>query len=167
MDGDYAPPLVAPKSGLPLIRGTPNLGYQAVRIKGTIDVETWLKPATKKKKLYWAFERFVQWMEKEGHHYKGDLKIHGPFPHAEFKPPDTQMGDRGGRRQVARNLKDDVGQDDREDYVIEAVFITKERVQLVDKDVALALEGQRGIRLARPSDLEGIKSGRDHFVKEK
>lgn len=161
--GSYAPRLLVPKPGLPLIRSTPNLGYQAVRIRGRIDVEVWLKPETKKKKLYWAFNRFVTWMEREGNHYKGGLSITGPYPHAELKEPDTQIGDRGDTRRVARNLKDDVGQDDREDYVIEATFVRREEVQLVDKDVALAVEGKRGIRLAQPSDLEGIKSGRDYF----
>ncbi len=160
---DYAPTLLVPKPGLPLIRSTPDLGYQAVRIRGRIDVEAGLRSAMKKKKLYWAFNRFVNWMEKEGNRYKGDLSITGPYPHAELKEPDIQTGDRGGQRRVARNLEDDVGQDDREDYVIEATFIRREEVQLVDKDVALAVEGKRGIRLAQPRDLEGIKSGRDYF----
>ena len=160
---EYATPLLPVKSGFPLIRSTPNLGWQAVRIRGRIDVEKSLKPETKKKRLYWGFQRFVTWMESEGHKYKGGLSITGPYPHADLKEPDTQVGDRGGRRSVARNLKEDVGQDDLEDYVIEATFLAKERVQLVDMDVALQVEGKRGIRLARPTDLEGIKRGTDHF----
>lgn len=163
MGDGYEPLLVPPRAGLPLIRSAPDLGYQAVRIRGTIDVETWLKPATKKKKVYWAFQRFVDWMAKEGNEYKGNLIIRGPYPHMEFRESAIQTGDRGGQRQVARKLKDDLGADDREDYVIEATFVRKEEVQLVDKDVALAVEGKRGIRLARPEDLEGIKSGRDYF----
>ncbi len=159
MEGDYAPPLVAPKSGLPLIKSTPDLGYQAVRIRGTIDVEAWLKPETKKKKIRWAFQRFVSWMMKEGNVYKGDLVIHGPFPHMEFKEPGMQTGDRGGRRQVAQGLKDSLGADDREDYVIEATFVRREEVQMVDKDVAFAIAGTRGIRLARPDDVERHKKG--------
>ncbi|KKL73191.1 hypothetical protein LCGC14_2077380 [marine sediment metagenome] len=161
---DYAPPLLPVKSGVPLIRSTPNLGWQAVRIRGRIDVERSLRPETRKKKLYWAFQRFVQWMEDEGHIYKGDLSITGPYPHAELKEPDLQTGDRGEQRRVARNLKDDVGQGDVDDYVIEATFWARERVQLVDKDVAIKVEGKKGIRLARPGDLEGIKKGTDYFV---
>ena len=160
---DYALPLLPVKSGVPLIRSVPNLGWQAVRIRGRIDAEKSLKPETKKKKLYWGFQRFVKWMESEGHKYQGSLSITGPYPHADLKPPDTQVGDRGGQRSVARNLEQDVGHSDLEDYVFEATFITRERVQLVDKDVALQVEGKRGIRLARPSDLTGIKNGTDYF----
>ena len=103
-------------------------------------------------------------MESEGHKYQGRLSITGPYPHADLKPPDTQTGDRGGQRSVARNLEADVGHSDLEDYVIEATFLARERVQLVDMDVALKIEGNRGIRLARPGDLEGIKKGTDHFI---
>ncbi len=163
---DYATPLLPVKSGLPLIRSTPNLGWQAVRIRGRIDVEKTLQPETKKKRLYWGFQRFVQWMEKEGHRYRGSLSITGPYPHADLKQPDTQVGDRGGRRSVARNLKEDVGHPSLEDYVIEATFLARERVQLVDMDIAQEVEGKRGIRLARPGDLEGIKKGTDHFIEE-
>jgi hypothetical protein len=60
---------------------------------------------------------------------------------------------------VAQNLKDGLGADDREDYVIEATFVRKEEVQLVDRDVAFAVAGKRGIRLARPDDVERHKKG--------
>ena len=92
----YATPLLPVKSGLPLIRSTPNLGWQAVRIRGRVDVGKSLKMEAKKKRIYWGFKRFVEWMEKEGHRYRGKLRITGPFPHADLKEPNTQVGDRGG-----------------------------------------------------------------------
>ena len=157
---DLAPTLVEPKSGLPLIRSVPDLGWQPVRIKGRIDVESSLKPETKRKRIYWAWKRFVQWLEKEGAIYKGNLVIKGPFPHAELKEPTWQYGSDGGKRLVARSLTDAIGQDSREDYVMEATFIRKEWVQGIDVDIAAQVVGKRGIRLARPQDLALLRKDR-------
>ena len=145
----YAPPLVVPKPGLPLIKSTPDLGWQLVRVKGRIDVDASLKPGTKKKKVYWAWKRFVKWQESEGLRYVGGLEIQGPFPHANLKPSDTQTGDRGATRPVARSVEDDL-EPDVEDYVILANFWKRESVVMLDTDIARDLMGTRGLRPAAP-----------------
>ncbi len=145
----HAPPLVPAKAGFPLIRSVPSLGWQPVRIKATIDVEADLEGKTKMKKVYWAAKRFVEWMEKEGHKYQGGMTLHGPFPHMDFKQPDIQVGDRGATRKVARSIEEDLSNNGKEDYVWEAVFLTRERIQEIPADVAMEVNGKRGIRLMR------------------
>ena len=51
----HAQSIVPATPGVPLIRSTPNLDWQLVRLKGTIDVEEGLTPETVKKKVYWGF----------------------------------------------------------------------------------------------------------------
>lgn len=151
----YAPSIGKQAVGTPLVRSTSNLGWQLVRIKGTVDVESDLKPETKKKRVYWGFKRFKEWMEKEGHQYKGNLVIHGPFPHMDFKEPSIQRGDRGGERMIARSIADDLHNNGKEDYVLEAHFLVREYVQEVPSDVALNVIGQRGIRAADERTQQG------------
>jgi hypothetical protein len=146
--------LVAPAAGLPLIRSTPNLGRQLVRIKGTVDVDASLTPETKKKRVYWGFKRFVEWMEKEGHEYRGNLVIHGPFPHMNWQQPSIQHGERGAQRKVARPVQGDV-EYDKEDYVLEAHFLTREKIQEIPADVGLDVIGKRGVRAVREGTQQG------------
>ena len=150
----HAPTLVPAMPGVPLIRSTPNLGRQLVRIKGTIDVDASLSPEAKKKKVKWAFDRFVQWMEKEGHEYRGHLQIHGPYPHMAWKQPSVQTGERGAQRKVARPVGGDI-EPDVWDYVLEARFLVKERIQELPSDVGLEVIGQRGIKAVRKDTQQG------------
>ena len=141
----HAQAIVPASPGLPLIRSTPNLDWQLVRLKATIDVEEGLAPETVKKKVYWGFQRFVEWMRKEGHEYKGGLKISGPFPHMDYQPDDIQTGDRGGTRPVARSVEQDLGKG-KLDYVIEGNFLVRETIRELPSDVAEDVIGKRGIR---------------------
>lgn len=125
--------------------------WQQVMIKGTIDVESSLSDASKKKRVYWGVQRFIEWMRKEGHKFQGGITLHGPFPHMDFKPPDTQTGDRGATRKVARSIEEDMKDNGKEDYVVEAVFLTRETIRELPTDVALEVVGKRGVRAMRPS----------------
>jgi len=154
----HAASIVPATPGLPLIRSTPNLDYQLVRLKGTIDVEEGLAPETAKKRVYWGFKRFVEWMRKEGHQYRGGLQITGPFPHMEYQTEDTtQTGEQGTERPVARSVEDDLGGNGKQDYVIEGNFLVRETIQEVPTSIAEDVLGKRGIRAMR--DIQrGAKS---------
>ncbi len=145
----HAAPIVPASPGLPLIRSTPNLGWQLVRLKGTIDVEEGLAPETKKKAVYAGFKKFVEWMRKEGHQYRGGLQISGPFPHMNYQPSTIQTGDKGEERPVARSIKDDLGNNGKLDYVIEGSFLVRETIQEISTSVARDVIGTRGIRAVR------------------
>lgn len=134
------------------------MGWQRVLIKATIDVESSLKDATKKKRVYWAAKRFIEWMRKEGHQFQGKMLLHGPFPHMEFKQPDIQVGDLGDTRPRARSIKEDLSDNGKEDYVWEGVFLTREKIQELPTDIAIDVDGKRGIRTVRP--LEGAVNAR-------
>ena len=149
------PRLLPPVPGSPLIRSKPDLGWQMVRIKGTIDVESDLQPDTKKKRIYWAWKRFVEWQEKEDKKYMGGLVIHGPFPHVNLQEPKIQYGENGAKRPVARSVYDDI-EPGKEDYVIEAHFLVREKIVSVPIDMAAEVAGKNGVRLARPYDLKGV-----------
>lgn len=141
-----APAIVPASPGLPLIRSTSNLDWQLVRLKGTIDVEEGLKPETARKRVYWGWQRFVTWMEKEGHQYKGGLTITGPFPHMDYHQPDTQVGDRGDKRPVAREISRDLGNNGKLDYTIEANFLVKETLREIPTSIAKDVIGKHGIK---------------------
>jgi len=145
----HATPIVPASPGLPLIRSTPNLELKLVRLKGTIDVEEGLTPETTKKKVYWGFQRFVEWMRKEGHQYRGGVQISGPFPHMDYQADDTQKGSGGAERPVGRSVEQDLGNNGKNDYVIEANFLVREKVQEVPTSIAEGVLGKQGVRAMR------------------
>lgn len=155
----HAQSIVPAAPGLPLIRSTPNLELRLVRLKGTIDVEEGLASETTKKAVYHGFKRFVEWMGKEGHEYKGGLEITGPFPHMDYKGPDTQVGDRGATRPVARQVEQDLGNNGKLDYVIEGNFLVRETIQEVPTSVARDVIGKRGIRAMRDIQEGATRDG--------
>jgi len=104
----------------------------------------------RKRHVKQAFEKFVQWMNKEdGAIWDGQWpEIQGPQPHFEIREPDVQYGDNGGSRTVARNLQEDLTGNGKEDYIIIASFWAREQITEVRTDVAQELfaTGKAGVR---------------------
>ena len=67
--------------------------------------------------------------------------------------------DRGGKRLVGRSIETDLGNNGKEDYVLEAHFLARERVTELPLDVAIGVIGRNGIRAMRPQDLKGAQQG--------
>lgn len=147
-----AAPMLAPSSGLPLIKSVPSLGRMLVWRKGQSVVDADMPEEMRKRHTYEDFLKFVAWMEKEdGARYRGEVRISGPFPHFEPHPNDVQIGDRGGTREVARSIVEDTSNNGKEDYIIEALFDVPEFINEVPTELAMDLlaKGESGIRPLR------------------
>lgn len=104
----HAVPIVAPKGGLPLIKNTISLGRRLEWRKGLSTVDEDMPEDLRKRHVWEDFQRFKVWMEKEdGAHFRGKVKVTGPYPHFTPRPNDVQVGDRGGTREVARSIVED------------------------------------------------------------
>lgn len=146
----HATPIVTPQAGMPLIKSTPSLGRMLEWRRGRSVVPSDMPDHERKRKVYDDFQIFVRWMEKEdGAHYRGQVKVHGPFPHFEAHEPDTQYGDNGDSRKVARSIVEDTAPSGFEDYVIEALFDCPEGITEVPTDLALDLANQGKVKLLR------------------
>ena len=151
----HAAPMLAPKSGLPLIKSVPSLGRRAEWRKGSIDVEVGMSEAQRKERIRWATGVFFDWMKKEdgAQYIPNTLRVHGPFPHFDPHEPDTQYGDAGGKRQIARKLSRDLPEG-KEDYVIEACFNCPEFIQEIPTELAQQLFADP----RRQSDIRPLRS---------
>jgi hypothetical protein len=151
----HAAPMLAPTSGLPLIKSVPSLGWRPERRKANVDVEIGMSEAQRKRRVKWGVELFIQWMRKDGgaELIPGTLRIHGPFPHFAPRGNDTQYGDNGAHREVARSLVTDTN-NGKEDYVIEAQFRCREVIQEIPTSLAQEL-------FANPAHESSIKPLRD------
>ncbi len=147
--------MLAPTSGLPLIKSVPSLGWRAEWRKANVDVEIGMSEAQRKARVKWGVEVFIQWMKKEDRAQliPGTLRIHGPFPHFAPRQNDTQYGDNGAHRKVARNLETDTN-NGKEDYVIEAQFKCPEYISEIPTELAQEL-------FANPAHESSIKPLRD------
>ncbi|HSE43734.1 MAG TPA: hypothetical protein VLA89_00240 [Gemmatimonadales bacterium] len=99
-----------------------------------------MSEAQRKERVRWGVNVFIDWMRKEdgAELIPNTLRVHGPFPHFEAHEPDTQYGDAGGKRKVARSIKNDMTEG-KEDYVIEAWFNCPEYIQEIPTDLAQQL----------------------------
>ncbi len=150
----HAAPMLAPVSGLPLIKSVPSLGWRPEWRKANCDVEIGMSPAQRKARVKWGVDVFLSWMRKEGAEYiTGTLKVEGPFPHFEAHEPDTQYGDNNAHRKVARSIVKDTT-NGKEDYVIEACFKVREEIQEIPTELAQQL-------FADPRRVSNIKPLRD------
>lgn len=150
-----AAPMLSPVAGVPLVKSVPSLGRMLVWRKGRSTVDVDMPEDLKKRHTYEDFRKFVLWMEKEdGAHYRGEVKIHGPFPHFEERPNDIQVGERGATREVARSIIEDTAPSGKEDYVIEALFDVPEMINEIPTDLAIELfgDGKGGIRPLRENE---------------
>ena len=136
----HAAPMLTPVSGLPLIKSVPSLGRRAEWRKGRVEVETGMSKDQIKAKVKWGVEVFFDWMRKEdrAEYIRNTLRIEGPFPHFEAHEPDTQYGDAGGQRKIARSVARDL-EDGKEDYVIVAQFNCPEAIQEIPTELAQQL----------------------------
>lgn len=158
----HAVPIVAPASGLPLIKNTVSLGRRLEWRRGRSTVDADMPEGARKTKVYQDFQIFIEWMKKEdGAHYRNEVHIEGPFPHHEIRRNDVQVGDRGGRREVARSLEQDTKDTGKEDYIIHALFDVPEMITEIPTSLALDLFTQPGklrsdIRPLREKDWRGV-----------
>ena len=158
----HAPPLVDPSPGLPLIKSVPSLGRRLEWRKGRINVDADATPQVRKGRIKWAVERFVEWMGKEDRAYpRYDIAlpiISGPYPHFNPKPPNTQIGDRGGKRKVARQVIQDLDNGE-QDYVIEVLFEVPEYITELPTDLAVELfsRGRPGIKPMREKEWRWLQ----------
>ena len=135
----HAAPMLTQVSGLPLIKSVPSLGFRAEWRKANCDVEVGMSAGQRKARVKWGVDVFLNWMKKEGAEYiPNTLRVSGPFPHFDPHEPNTQYGDAGGKRKVARKLGDDLPEG-KEDYVIEAQFKVREAIQEIPTDLAQEL----------------------------
>jgi hypothetical protein len=154
--------MLTPKSGLPLIKSVPSLGWRAEWRKAYVDVEIGMSEAQRKARVKWGVEVFFAWMKKEdrAQYIPNTLRIHGPFPHFAPRENDTQYGDNNARRKVARNLQTDTN-NGKEDYVIEAQFKCPEYIQEIPTDLAQTLfaDPRRESHIKPLRDREWRKTG--------
>jgi len=135
----HAVPMLTPNSGLPLLKSVPSLGFRPEWRKANCDVEVGMSESQRKARVLWGVNVFLDWMKKEGAEYiPHTLKVSGPFPHFDPKEPNTQYGDAGGKRKVARKLGTDLPEG-KEDYVIEALFKVREALQEIPTELAQEL----------------------------
>ncbi len=106
-----------------------------------------MSEAQRKRRVKWGVEVFVQWQRKvDRAEPTGRIKISGPAPHFTPHEPDTQYGDNGHHRKVARNIEADTSGSGKEDYVIEMEFKCPEAITEIPTELALELfqrDGQR------------------------
>ena len=160
----HAVPIVPPSPGLPLIKNTCSLGKHLMWRKGRSTIDEDAPEEVKKKHVLRDAQIFIEWMWKEDRaEFKGRMKVSGPFPHFEAKPPDVQVGDRGGTRLRARSIITDTAPSGKEDYIIEALFAVPEYVSEIPTDLAMELfgrpGGRPGLRPLREREWRGITHG--------
>ena len=156
----HAPSIAIPTPGGPLIRSVPELGWQKVRIKATIPVDADMPLAKRKGYLHRKAQQFIREEERlRGARFAGKIELAGPRRHLEARPPDVQVGDRGGTRPRARNLLADASDNGKEAYDIWGSFWVREEIQEVRTDIAedLFKEGRSGVRPMRERDYRWLR----------
>ena len=161
----HASPMLPPASGVPLLKTTASLGRRLEWRKGrsrpipqewTTEGDPAYNQARVHAQLLGDLGIFIQWMEKEDRaHYRGKYYLEGPQAHFTPKPPDTQHGDAGGTRKVARNLMADT-EAGLVDYIIWALFDVPEYITEIPTELAqeLFLNGRPGLRPLRGREWE-------------
>ena len=154
----HAPPIVAPAAGLPLIKNTVSLGRMLEWRRGRSVCDEDMPPELKERHILRDLDIFIKWMEKEDRaHFRGQWHREGPFPHTEFRPNDVQHGDRGGKREIARNLVGDSKDTGKEAWILWALFDVPEMIQEIPTTLAAELfsKGRENLRPYREKDWRG------------
>ncbi len=157
----HAVPITDPVAGTPLIKRTVDLGWMVERRKARVPMEQDFPHDRRKDVLFQKAEQFIEEeLRLDGARYHGGMQIHGPFRHFDPHAPDEQVGDRGGKRPVARSVETDTAENGQEDYVLEADFIVPEYVNEIPTSLAMNLfarpGGRPGLRPLRERDWEGL-----------
>jgi hypothetical protein len=159
----HAVPNLAPTPGLPLIKSTVNLGRRLEWRKARDTVETDMPDELKKRHVYQGFLFFKEWMEKEdrAHYIEGSVRVSGPFPHFNQQMQGVQVGENGATRPIGHRIEQDVGNNGKEDYIIEALFNVPEYINEISTDLAQELfgKGRPGLRPLR--EQEWRRTGKD------
>ena len=136
MTSRHAVPLLPSSPNAPLLRATPNLGWQLVRLAGRVSCEVGLTEKSIKSRVKWGCERFINWMVSQGHIFKGGVEVDGPFNHVgpEATNLPVQHGDAGGMRLLALEVPRDAEHNGLVDYEVSAVFLVKEHIAEVQVD---------------------------------
>ncbi len=158
----HATPIVPAKAGMPLIRSTANLGWREEWRRGR---STWPCKAgvghrprctSLRQHLSRDTSIFILWMQKEdGAEFGGQVRYERPVPHLEPRPNDTQYGDAGGHRKVARKVETDLDPE-LKDIVIRVLFRVREGIVELPMDLAVELmgKGREGVRPLRGQEWQ-------------
>jgi len=145
----HAVPILPSSPNAPLVRVTTELGWQLVRLKGRVSVEVGLSEKSVKSRVKWGTERFINWMIREGHQFRGGVSVDGPFNHVgiEATRQPTQYGDAGGRRDLALSVPRNAEQaGGLVDYEVSALFLVREHIMEVPVD-----DAPRGTQFLNPN----------------
>lgn len=150
--------------GAPLVRSTPELGVMLDRRRVRVPVPADLPMERRKEYLRKAKDQFISEEYRiDRAVYVGGMRLEAPTPHFDPHEPDTQVGDRGGTRPVARHLVDDISADETVDYHLSAVFAGPEYVSEIPTALATELftqpGGRQGLRPLRGNEWRGIARG--------
>lgn len=151
----HAAPMLVPTPGVPLLRSTPSLGRMLEWRRGRSTVDAEMPESYRKEAVRRDTDIFIRWMEKEdGAHFRGQVRLEGPIPHLEVHQNDTQTGDAGGHREIARNLARDSLGNGKEDYIIWCLFDVPEGITEIPTDLAIDLfaKGKQNVRPLRTND---------------
>lgn len=157
----HAVPIVTPTAGGPLIKRTVELGWMQERRKVRVPLDSEMPPDVRKAVLFRSARQFITEEQRvDGARFLGGMAVHGPFPHFEPRENDVQVGDRGGRRPLARNVREDTSDLSKVDYVLEADFAVREHIAEVPTSLAMDLftkPGSRpGLRPMRENDWRHV-----------
>lgn len=134
-------------TGLPLIKRTVELGWMLERRKVRVPMDSSIPVERRKAILFRSARQFIEEEARlDRAQYRGGMEVHGPFPHFEPRENREQVGDRGGRRPLANDVREDTGDLSKVDYVLEAVFAVRESIAEVPTALATEMFTQPGGR---------------------
>lgn len=142
----HAVPITRP-SGRGLVKSTISTGWMLERRRVRVPLDADFPQERRKDFLFRAARQFIEEEYRlDRSVYRGGMRVHGPFPHFDPHEPDTQIGDRGGRRLRARSVVRDTTDNGKEDYVLEATFVVPEYISELPTDLALEMFPHQGAR---------------------
>lgn len=160
----HAVPISEPRAGTPLIKSTVKTGWMLDTRRVRVPMDEDFPQERRKEFLRLAANQFIkEELKIDGAKYRGAMKVEGPFPHIEMHEPDTQVGDRGGKRLRARSLAKDTQDTGKVDYLLSATFIVPEYINEIPTDLATELftqpGGRPGLSPLRANEWRGLARG--------
>ena len=131
--------MLRPKGGLPLIKSTANLGWQPEWRTVICTYPVGIQPGRLEEELKQDIIKAAEWQNKDdGARFLGRVKRWPPQAHVEFRGPDTQYGDDGVHRKVARQAIRDTDPE-KFDIKLEMLFAVRESIQEISTELAQQL----------------------------